>query len=118
MLTAMAKGRFHLPATHEESQDLLRGQRQVSGQQGLWVEFASAIANQHPANGHARQASVIPDSGESGNIQFMRPMVVPGQGQPLPEGVSVVDVLLWGGQAPTFLTRTTLGRIGRRRLVQ
>src|SRR5437899_2780493 len=37
MLTNMPESGFHLPATHEESQDLLRGQRQISGQQGLRV---------------------------------------------------------------------------------
>ncbi|MEP7289988.1 MAG: RHS repeat-associated core domain-containing protein, partial [Chloroflexota bacterium] len=68
--------------------------------------------------GLGRQASVIPDRRESGNIQLTEPMVVPGQGQALPEGVRLVDELLWGGQACAFLTRTTSARVRRSRLIQ
>src|SRR5215218_1139320 len=80
MLTNMAKGRFHLPAAYEESQDLVRTERQVGRQQHLRVEFIGDIADKDKPKVNAGQTKMEPKGGASGNVQFMRSMVVPRQG--------------------------------------
>jgi hypothetical protein len=52
MFADMAKGGFHLPTAHKESQDLVRRERQVSRQQGLRVEFTSDITDENKTNGN------------------------------------------------------------------
>src|SRR5437868_1847482 len=103
MLSDVAKGGFHLPAAHEAGQNEGRDEGQGGGQQSLWVEFASDIADDDEANRNRWQASVIPNRCASGNVQLTRLVVVPGQGQASPERIGSVDKLLRGRQASAFL---------------
>src|SRR5205814_7122786 len=91
---------------------------QVGGQQSLWVEFASDIADDDEANRNRWQASVIPNRCASGNVQLTRLVVVPGQGQASPERIGSVDKLLRGRQASAFLAWTAFARVGPGRLIQ
>src|SRR5258708_20911738 len=107
----VAKGGFHLPAADEKSQYLFRGKVEITGQQDLWVEFTGDIADEAKTNVNTAQAKMEPEGVASGNVQFMKPMVIPGQANPLPERGRIIDELLGRGQPCAFFARTAFARI-------
>jgi hypothetical protein len=63
VLPCFLEGDLQLPALDEPRQDLLGRRLRVGAEQGLRLELAPRIADQHPAEGHRRQAAVIPHGG-------------------------------------------------------
>ena len=54
------KGGFDLPALNEKAQHLLGGQRPIGTKKGLGRKALLWIFDQQPADGHRRQAGMIP----------------------------------------------------------
>ena len=91
MVAHLAEGDLHLPALDEPADDLQRVAGGIGAQQGLRVEAALGVAQQHPADRHDRQAGVAPDGGRRSRSRRSRSPspYQPGTGHPLPARVLV-----------------------------
>jgi hypothetical protein len=79
----------HPPAGNKPLKDFLRRGIEIGAEERVRVVFPERIADQHPADGHLRNATVIPDRGSvtilwtveyRGRVQTM----VPSRGRRLP----------------------------------
>ena len=68
MVADLAEGDLHLPALDEPAQDLQRVLVGIGAEQGLRVEAAPGVAQQHPADRHDRQPGVAPDGGAGADL--------------------------------------------------
>ncbi len=73
----LLEGDLHLPALDKPAQDLLGARRRVGAEQSLRGERAQGIADQHPAQGHGRQAAVVPDRRVGGDLDVRVPRPIP-----------------------------------------
>ena len=71
------KRHFHLPAPEEPLQNILGLLIELSAEQSTSLEFALGIAHQDPADGHRRQACVIPDGGSRSQLDQTRTLTIP-----------------------------------------
>src|SRR4051812_35325717 len=86
---------FHLPAPEEPLQNIAGLLIELSAQQSASFEFAQGIPHQDPANGHRRQAGVIPDGGRRSQLYQTRTLTIPVvDKQLLPNGAGVDKDLL------------------------
>ena len=109
----LLKGNFQLPAQDKPFQDLGRVRCRVGAQQGLGVEGALGVADQHPANEDRRLAGAVPHRRLRTEFHRAGGAVVPGH---LGVGPSYVGMIKEGFQWwpprafqgwPAILTRLT-----------
>src|SRR4051795_12376731 len=63
VVTHVPEGDFHLPALDEPGQDLQRIAGEVGAEEGLWVEAALGVSEEHPADRHGGPPSMVPNGG-------------------------------------------------------
>ena len=110
----LAEGDFELPSLDEPADDLQRLLRQVGAEQGLRVEVPAGVAQQHPADRHDRQATVlaITDKPDAPAGKFADHVLVAKSGM-----VSVVDSLVAAMSVINALV-VSIGRSQERLLTQ
>ena len=85
------EGCLQLPPQHKPLQDLGRACRWVGAEQGLGVEGALGIADQHPAHGDGRFARAVPDGGLGGEFHAAGGAVIPGHRDVVPCNVVLIE---------------------------
>src|SRR4051794_24766293 len=63
VVTHFPEGDFHLPALDEPGEDLQRIASEVGAEEGLWVEAALGVSEEHPADRHGGPPSMVPNGG-------------------------------------------------------
>ena len=86
----LLKGDLQLPAQDKPFQDLGRVRRRVGAEQGLGVEDALRVADQHPAQEYRRLAGAVPDRGLGGEFHGAGGAVVPVHGHAGPSCVVLI----------------------------
>ena len=76
----LIRGDLQLPTQDKPLQDLGRVCGWVSAEQGLGIEDALGVADQHPADGDGRFARTVPDGGLGREFHDAGRAVVPGHG--------------------------------------
>ena len=74
------KGDLQLPAQHKPLQYLGRVRLRVGAEQGLGIEGALGISDEHPADGDGRLARAVPDGDLGGEFYDAGGAVVPRHG--------------------------------------
>ncbi len=108
MLANFMEGDFQLPSENEPFHDLHRLDVQVRAQQGLGLELALRVADQHPTNRHDRLTAMPPNRGAGNNFNNPPTCSIPlRDGGALPARLHVRGHLDQSRQALPFQTRTT-----------
>src|SRR5438477_12376222 len=101
--------RLQRPAGDEPGDDLGWQDARVGAEQGLWLELAGRIAQQHPAQRDGRGTGVVPEGGAGRDVDRRGRAAVPGDGKLLPDRVRIQQALRQGRLALTLDPGAPLG---------